>query len=234
MFAITSVERKPMSGPHEVCSRVYRIGGTEISHPLDCDIYLLDFGDLVVIDSGAGLSFDRLVENISDLGFKPERVRTVIATHGHIDHIGSLYLFQDTYKSTIIAHELDAPAIELGTNNAADMYAIDYIPCVIDKKVKGDWETIQQGKYALNLIHIPGHTPGSLAIYGDIEGNRVLFGQDIHGPYFKKWGADPAQAKKSLQILLSLKADVLCEGHFGIFQPGEAVAEYISGYIDSL
>ncbi len=55
-----------MSRPYQVCSRVYRIGGTEISHSFDCDVYLVDFGELVLIDSGAGLSFERLVENGDD------------------------------------------------------------------------------------------------------------------------------------------------------------------------
>jgi metallo-beta-lactamase class B len=223
-----------MSKPHKVCSRVYRIGGTEISHPLDCDVYLLDFEDLVLIDSGAGLSFERLIENITDTGFKPERVKTVIATHGHIDHIGSLHLFQDRYKAKIVAHQLDAPAIEMGHNTAADMYALDYVPCSIDIKVRNEEEYLKYGEFRLNLLHIPGHTPGSMAAYADIEGKRVLFGQDIHGPYFKKWGADPAIARKSLHRLLELNADILCEGHFGIFQPAEAVEEYIGEYIDSL
>lgn len=223
-----------MSEPHKICSRVYRIGGTEISHSLDCDVYLLDFDELVLIDSGTGLSFERLVENIENLGFKPEMVKTVIATHGHIDHIGALHAFQGKYKSRIVAHDLDAPAIELGLNNAADMYAVDYTPCILDHRVKGDSETMKFGGYTLELIHIPGHTPGSIAACADIDGSRVLFGQDIHGPYFKKWGADPAQAKKSLRKLLDLKADILCEGHFGIFKPADAVEEYIREYLDSL
>jgi glyoxylase-like metal-dependent hydrolase (beta-lactamase superfamily II) len=210
------------------------IGGTDISHPFDCSIYLLDFDELVVIDSGAGQSFNRIIENITTLGYKPEKISTVIATHGHIDHIGSLYLFQDNYNAKIIAHYEDLPAIELGKNTAADMYALDYVPCKVDIKIEGNETEMKFGEHVLHLIHIPGHTPGSIAVYTDIEGKKVLFGQDIHGPYFKKWGADPAQARTSLDILLELKADILCEGHFGIFQPAEAVYNYIQEYRDSL
>jgi glyoxylase-like metal-dependent hydrolase (beta-lactamase superfamily II) len=62
----------------------------------------------------------------------------------------------------------------------------------------------------------------------------VLFGQDIHGPYFPHWGADLAAARRSLQKLIDLKADILCEGHFGIYRPAEQVERYIKQFIGSL
>jgi hypothetical protein len=68
----------------------------------------------------------------------------------------------------------------------------------------------------------------------DIDKQRVLFGQDIHGPYYPHWGADPMLAKLSLQKLIDLKSDILCEGHFGIYQPAAAVKRYIQQYVDSL
>jgi glyoxylase-like metal-dependent hydrolase (beta-lactamase superfamily II) len=93
---------------------------------------------------------------------------------------------------------------------------------------------LRYGSYELKVIHIPGHTPGSIAAYIDMDNKRILFGQDVHGPYYAQWGGDPAQAKLSLQKLIELKADILCEGHFGIYQPAAAVERYIQGYIDSL
>jgi glyoxylase-like metal-dependent hydrolase (beta-lactamase superfamily II) len=81
---------------------------------------------------------------------------------------------------------------------------------------------------------VPGHTPGSMAVLLETEGKKVLFGQDIHGPYVPAWGADPARARESLRKLLSLKADILCEGHFGVYQPAAAVADYVRGYVESL
>ena len=58
---------------------------------------------------------------------------------------------------------------------------------------------------------IPRTYPGSIAVYVDIGGQRVLFGQDIHGPFMKEWGSDLAQWKQSMK-LLALNADILCEG----------------------
>ena len=43
-----------MRKPYKVWSGVYAVGGSELSHPYDCSVYLLDVGALVLIDSGAG------------------------------------------------------------------------------------------------------------------------------------------------------------------------------------
>jgi len=223
-----------VSKSFKVCKDVYMVGGSDISHPYDCGVYLLDAGDLVLIDSGAGMSFDNLVSNIEKLGFDPKKLKTILVTHAHIDHIGSLHRFQKEFGVRIIAHELDADAIEGRGEVAAEAYRVAYTPCHVDLRIKGSDETLKLGKYELKVIHIPGHTLGSIAAYVDIDKQRILFGQDIHGPYYPEWGADPAQAKLSLQKLVDLNADILCEGHFGIYQPASEVKRYIQQYVNSL
>lgn len=223
-----------MRKPFKVYKDVYMVGGAELSHSYDCSIYLLDAGDLVLIDAGAGESFDRLVANIKSLGLNPEKIKAVLVTHAHIDHIGSLHRFREECGAEVIAHEADADAIERGRGVAAEAYGVDYIPCHVDIRIKGAKDSLRFGNYELKVVHIPGHTPGSVAAYVDIDESRILFGQDIHGPYYREWGADPFRAKVSLQKLIDLKADILCEGHFGIYQPADAVEGYIRGYLESL
>ncbi|UCC59509.1 MAG: MBL fold metallo-hydrolase [Dehalococcoidia bacterium] len=223
-----------MIEPLRIWKDVYLVGDSEISHPYDCCVYLVDAGDLVLIDSGAGRSFDKLVANIERLEFDPSKLKAVLVTHAHIDHIGALHLFQQDYGIQVIAHELDADAIEDGRGTAAEAYGVSYTPCRVDVRIQGSGESLSFGRHELKVIHIPGHTPGSIAAYIDIDNKRVLFGQDVHGPYLPNWGADRAQAKLSLQRLIELKADILCEGHFGIYQPASEVEGYIQGYIDSL
>jgi len=210
------------------------VGDSDLSHSYDCCVYLLDLGDLVLIDSGAGRSFDKLVSNIEEHGFDPKRLKSVLVTHAHIDHIGSLQRFREAFGAQIIAHELDAGAIETGRGTAAEAYGVSYTPCPVDLRIQGSGDVLRFGDRELNIIHIPGHTAGSIAAYLDTDDGRVLFGQDIHGPYYPEWGADIEQAKLSLQKLIDLKADILCEGHFGIYQPAAAVERYIRGYLDSL
>jgi len=215
-----------MNQPFCVYKDVYQVGGSDISHPADCSVYLIDCDDLVMIDASAGSSFDRLVDNIETLGFDPKKMKAVIATHRHI---GSLWQFKKKFGVQIIAHQLDADDIEKGLNTAAELYGVEYQPSTIDIKIDNAEISFTYGDHELNVIHIPGHTAGGVAIYTDM-GKRVLFGQDVHGPYSLP-GVDRSKAKQSLQKLIDLDADILCEGHFGIYQSKEKVRAYINSYL---
>ncbi|MBT8490013.1 MAG: Zn-dependent hydrolase, partial [Deltaproteobacteria bacterium] len=83
----------------------------------------------------------------------------------------------------------------------------------------------------LHFLHTPGHTPGSIVLYIDRGGKRVLFGQDIHGPFLPSFDSDIEEWKRSMEKLLDLEADILCEGHFGIYRSKESVEKYIKNYL---
>ena len=221
------------SGSLSVSQDVYIVGGADLSHPYDCSVYLVDGGEeMVLIDSGAGEGFELIVDNIRSLGLRPDKLKAVIATHSHIDHIGALFRFREEYGVEVIAHELDTEAIETGIGSGAEYYGVSYQPCKVDVILRGSEETVGCGHHDLKVIHIPGHTPGSIAVYLD-AGTRILFGQDVHGPYFLK-GSNTGQAKISLRRLADLDADILCEGHFGVYEPREEVRRYIEGHLRSL
>jgi len=63
------------------------------------------------------------------------------------------------------------------------------------------------------------------------EGKKVLFGQDVHGPLDASLLSKREDYVESLKLLLSLKADILCEGHYGIFMDKEAVADFIESFL---
>ena len=219
----------------EIVSGVYLIGGPNVTQSDDAAVYLIDFqGDLVLIDAGAGGSASQLIRNIEMLGLNPALVSHVILTHCHIDHIGSAPFFHEKYGAKIIIHELDAKALETGDSirTAANWYGTTFPPTKIDWKLTGARETLKFGNEELHCLHTPGHTPGSIAVYLDRSGQRVLFGQDIHGPFHKAFGSDIEAWKKSTQTLLALEADILCEGHFGIFQPKNKASSYIERYLE--
>ena len=170
----------------EIIRGVYLIGGPGITSADDAAIYLMDFsGDLVLIDAGAGRSSSQIVRNIEMLGLNPSNISHLILTHCHIDHIGSAPFFKKQYGTKILIHELDAGAVESGDTfkTAANWYGTTFPPTAVDQKLKGRQETLKFGSEELHCLHTPGHTPGSISLYLDREGKRVLFGQDIHGPF---------------------------------------------------
>jgi len=216
----------------KVWENIFLVGGSDISHSADCSVYLIDAGgELILIDSGAGPGISTIIDNIEALGFSPEKISLVVSTHAHIDHIGGNAYLQREYGCEIFAHELDASRIETGEMVGAEFYGILYEPCKVTKRMSGSEMELLAGDLRLNAIHIPGHTPGSIALYMDVGGKRILFGQDVHGPYVAHWGAVMDKVGSSLKRMKELNADILCEGHFGIFSPQKAVAGYMDQFL---
>ncbi len=213
---------------------IFIIGGPGITHAEDATSFIVDCGEeLVMIDSGAGKTAHLLVEHIEGLGLDPEDLSTLILTHCHIDHIGSAPYFIERYGCTVITHDLDSDAVESGdaVATAANLYGTIFPPTRIDTRLTGEEGTLSFGREQIHWIHTPGHTPGSLSLYCDRGGERILFGQDIHGPFLSTFGSDIGAWKRSMMKLLDLEADILCEGHFGIFRSKKRVRAYITDYL---
>jgi len=218
-----------------IVSGIYLIGGMNITRSEDAAAYLIDFGkELVMIDSGAGKTAKLLEQNIRDAGFDPQAISTLILTHRHIDHIGAAPYFREHFGCRILMHDLDADAVEKGdpVQTVANWYETTFPPTPVDIRISGEEETLMFNGETLHILHTPGHTPGSLSLYLDRDGRRILFGQDIHGPFFPRLGADLHAWRQSMEKLLDLKADILCEGHFGIFQPWEEVEGFIRQHLN--
>jgi glyoxylase-like metal-dependent hydrolase (beta-lactamase superfamily II) len=221
-------------GPEEIVKGVYIVGSSDITDPKDCSVYLADVGELILIDTGGGTSVDAITGNIARLGLDPAKITTIILTHCHIDHIGGAHVFKKRFGSRIVMHELDADVVERGDSRmtAAHWYGVNFAPLSVDVRMSGEEQRLKFPRGEVVCLHTPGHTPGSISVYTDTVEGRILFGQDIHGPFFAEFGADVSRWQKSMERLLALKADILCEGHFGVYRPNEKVTEYIERYLE--
>lgn len=221
-------------GPGEITKDIYLVGSSDLTDSKDCSIYLLGLGELVLVDSGAGSSVGAIINNIKKLGLDPTAISTVILTHCHIDHIGGAHEFKERFGSRIVMHDLDAVAVERGDRvlTGASWYGVNFAPLSVDLKLTKDEGHLFFGPQEITCLHTPGHTPGSLSLYLNRGGKRVLFGQDIHGPFLSEFGANMSHWQKSMEALLALNADILCEGHFGVYKPANKVRQYIERYLD--
>jgi metallo-beta-lactamase class B len=225
----------------KITSNVFMVGGAEFTSNEDASSYLVNTIDkkLVLIDCGVN-SFPKICENIKQTGLNPNDLIALILTHSHIDHIGSAKSFKDKYpKLQIYAHSWDKAVIE-GTDfqaekkTAATWYGITFIPCKIDVELKtigGSDEIITIGGTEFTFIHTPGHTPGSMAIMITDDKKKVLFGQDIHGPFMDEFDSNIRDWAKSMKILLSKEPDILAEGHFGVFKTKYEAARFIQTHL---
>jgi glyoxylase-like metal-dependent hydrolase (beta-lactamase superfamily II) len=125
--------------------------------PMDNNAYLLrctGTGEQLLID--AANDADQLLSLVGPAGLS-----TVVTTHRHGDHWQALAAVVETTGAESIAHPDDAPKI----------------PVVSETVTDGD--TIRVGDCELEVIHLVGHTPGSIALlYRDPDGFPHLFTGD--------------------------------------------------------
>lgn len=224
-----------ISKSFEIISGIYCVGGSDISHPQDALVYLIKGEETaVLVDAGAGKGSAVIWENIRKSGVNPLELTYLILTHAHVDHIGGAEFFKDKTGCLIVAHQADQEAIESGdlVLTAASWYGVTLPRLKVDQILKETTEEIPLGsKEKIICLHTPGHTPGSISPYLDRLGKRVLFGQDIHGPFSSDFGSNLSDWRHSMEELLALKADILCEGHFGIYRTPQKVKNYIEQYM---
>jgi len=218
--------------PFEIIKDIFIVGGPDITDGRDGCVYLMSLGELILIDTGAGWSADKIINNINRLGFDCRNLSRILLTHCHIDHIGGAPEIKRRFGSKIYVHQLDAPPLENGDPvlTAANWYQTSFPPTPVDVKFNLKEEILTIGDQKVICIHTPGHTPGSICIYLDKDGKRILFAQDLHGPILEEFGSNLEDYGRSTKKLLELNADILCEGHFGIYKTKKDVRNYILSY----
>jgi glyoxylase-like metal-dependent hydrolase (beta-lactamase superfamily II) len=218
----------------EITSNIYVVGGSSESHTSDALIYLIKSGDdAALVDAGTGRGADRVIKNIRDLISDPKKIKYIFLTHCHYDHSGGINDMVGFTGAPVVAHELDAGYMEKGDTEvtAASWYGATFNPLHIDIKVNSNREKFSVGDLDVYFHHTPGHSPGSSVLTMESDGQLVLFGQDVHGPLNRILLSDRNDYLSSLEYMLTLNADILCEGHFGIFRGKNKVKEFIESYL---
>ncbi|MFH1034752.1 MAG: MBL fold metallo-hydrolase [Pseudomonadota bacterium] len=214
--------------PRRIAEGVHMVGGPDLSDPRDCLCYLVQGPEArVLIDCGAGPSVGRILDLAEQAAGQPPS--HLLLTHAHIDHAGGTAELMRLCGCQVIIHQADAQTLALGDSqrSAAQWYGLKLEPAQADVVLEREHQLDMGGGLMLNILPTPGHTPGSLSAWCLAEGQKVLFGQDIHGPFSPSFGSDILQWRQSMQTLLELNCDILAEGHYGVFRPAAEVASFI-------
>jgi glyoxylase-like metal-dependent hydrolase (beta-lactamase superfamily II) len=217
-----------------ITSEIAQVGGGKLTAPEDAAIYLINFnGHAALVDAGCGRALPRLMDNIRAGGVDPEQIEYLLLTHCHFDHSGGAQALREQLRCRIVAHTLEAPFLEQGNNTvtAATWYGATLAPFPVDRHISGAREEIVLGGRVIEALHTPGHSPGSVVYATESDSLKILFAQDVHGPLHPDLKSDAALYRRSLKLLLALKADVLCEGHLGIYRGKAAVAAFIRQFL---
>ncbi len=179
----------------KLTSSVHVVGGGRfgfgISGALDCHVYLLNGGDeLALIDPGLGMAgdFDRILDNIRADGLDPRRIRKLILTHYHCDHIGAAAEAHKRLDVEVYASALAAPVVRTGDERAvaldvakrAGFYPADFTlpPCPVDHEVH-EGDVIRVGDLALTAYDTPGHCDAHLSFHITGADRAYLLGADL-------------------------------------------------------
>ena len=166
--------------------------GFNLTHPLDCHVYLLDGGsELALIDSGVGRDVSAIVAQIEAGGFDPGSIAKIFITHLHLDHAGGAAELQRLSGADIIASQDVAGWLESGDEEAASMVAArksgmypveNRLRAVNSATAAVDGDVIRVGSLTITVVKADGHSQGHLAFLVDDGTHRALFSGDALFP----------------------------------------------------
>jgi len=156
-------------------------------------------GEAVVIDPGDEI--ERVQEILTRHNLK---AKYIVATHAHIDHVGGIEKLQRATGATVLMHRDDLPLYQNMAIQAALLGVRTPGAVKVDDLLKpGD--VLRWGSLALEVMHTPGHSPGSVSLHLPGEYQRVFSGDTLFQGSIGRtdlWGGDYKQILRSIRNTL--------------------------------
>jgi glyoxylase-like metal-dependent hydrolase (beta-lactamase superfamily II) len=183
---------------------------------------LVSSDGFTLIDTGMTGRTQQLMAQLEENRYALSKLQTIVLTHCHCDHAGGAAELVERSGAKVAAHQDEIPYITQEEILPASpwcqrlmlrhQYGIDHIDIVLQ-----DGDTIN-ALGGLHVIHVPGHTPGSIALYQTER--RIMFFGDVM--FNQKRGlriapdsfnTDTAQTEKAARKLAAYPIDIACFGH---------------------
>ena len=130
-------------------------------------------GEAIVIDPGDE------VERVQEVLARHKlRAKYIVATHAHIDHVGGLEGLKRATGAAVLMHAGDLPLYE---NLAIQAEWLGVPPpgvATVDQFLK-EGDTLRIGSHVLEVLHTPGHSPGSLSLHLPGEQEKLFSGDTL-------------------------------------------------------
>lgn len=218
----------------QIDHRIYVVGsgwaGYRLTEHFDCDVYLIDCGgEQVLIDAGAGIAPEKILEQIRFHGFSENNIRYLLITHGHGDHVGGAAELSRVTGARVLAHPECAGYLRDGDQNkmsvalAAErgLYPEGFRvePCAAEDFRDG--KVLKVGDVTFTAIDTPGHCSGHNAYLLETPEKRYLFSGDsifLGGNISLQniWDCNIQAYAKTAERLERVEFEALLPSHFGI------------------
>lgn len=214
---------------------VYLIDALHLGSPNVICIALVESGpnELVIVDSGPESDFDFVVEGIRKLGFQPEHVRHLLASHVHLDHTGGAWRWAEEFGTKIYVHPKGAPHLVDPSRLVASATRIygdkmhrlwGTVGAISEDRVIAvdDGAVLRFGSRQFRVLYTPGHAQHHNSYW--LETEQTLFAGDVAGvlirpgppiPPFPPPDIHLESWKESLDKIRALKPISLHVTHFG-------------------
>ena len=162
--------------------------------------HLLEDGDAsVMIDTGLAGEPWLIRRLVRKLGRKPNSIKAILLTHGHLDHAGNLAWLKEWTGARVLAHKEEVrhvmgtypyPGITrwCGRLEAAGRSLFRYRAGTIDEFITDEQELPFWG--GLRVVHLPGHSVGHCGFFS--ARHNLLFSGDMFASYFFNVHKPPA------------------------------------------
>jgi len=181
--------------------------------PLQCNCTLLgdeEAGEAIVIDPGDEVS--RIYRRLLDLGL---RVKQILVTHAHIDHVGGALKLKQLTGAPILLNENDLPLLKMMEAQAA-WVGVPTPEVTAPDASLADGMQVGLERYPAQVLHTPGHTQGSVCLHF-VPLKMVIAGDTL---FAGNIGRTDLPGGNSRQILASIESQLMVLGDDTRVLPG--------------